>query len=491
MTTPAQDPSATFAGKPIGLQCIGGAWRDGSSGRAREIINPYDDSVVATIVQADAADLDEACTAAEAAQAEWASRAPSERAAVLRRAAELLEQRREEIAEWLIRESGSTRIKAGIEISLAAGITTEAASFPSRVHGTIHPSNTPNREMRVYREPVGVVGVISPWNFPLHLSQRSVAPALAVGNAVVIKPASDTPITGGLLLARIFEEAGLPKGVLSVVVGSGSEIGDAFVTHRVPRLISFTGSTPVGQNVGRNAVSGDHLKKVSLELGGNAPLVVLDDADIPAAVEAAVTGSFLHSGQICMAVNRIIVQDEVHDEFVGRFVEAARGVAYGDPSDEATLVGPVVNDSQLEGLRAKIDGALKAGAEQAVGGQIQGRVVPPHVFTGVSAEMEIAREEIFGPLVGVLRARDEEHALELANDHEFGLSSAVFTQDLDRGVRFARRLKAGMSFVNEMTVQDEAHVAFGGERNSGLGRFNGEWAIEEFTTAHTVGVTRL
>ncbi|MFI2228628.1 aldehyde dehydrogenase family protein [Nocardia testacea] len=485
------ESTPAFAGQRVDTQFIAGRWRQGRSAKVNTDTNPYDDSVVAVIRQASKEDLDEAYRAAEAAQAEWAATAPGRRAAVIRRAAELLEERRAEIVAWLVRESGSTVRKADIEVSLAAGITAEAASFPTRVHGTIHPSNTPDREMRVYRKPVGVVGVISPWNFPLHLSQRSVAPALALGNAVVIKPASDTPVTGGLLLARIFEEAGLPAGVLSVVVGAGSEIGDDFVAHPVPRLISFTGSTQVGQNVSKIATSGKHLKKVSLELGGNAPLVVLDDADLDAAVEQAVAGTFLHSGQICMAVNRIIVQKPVYDEFVAVFTAAVRSVACGDPADDGTLVGPVVNDSQLESMKTKIDEARRAGARVAVGGDISGRVVPPHVFTDVTPDMEIAREEIFGPMVAVLAADDEVHALQLANDHEYGLSSAVFTQDLDRGVRFAQRVKAGMTFVNEMTVQDEAHVAFGGERNSGLGRFNGEWAIEEFTTAHTIGIKRL
>lgn len=333
--------------------------------------------------------------------------------------------------------------------------------------------------------------MISPWNFPLHLSQRSVAPALALGNSVVIKPASDTPITGGLILARVFEEAGLPSGVLSVVVGSGSEIGDEFVAHPVPNLISFTGSTPVGQNVGRIATGGNHLKKVALELGGNAPLVILEDADLGAAVEASVPGAFLHSGQICMSVNRIIVEAPIYDAFLERFETAVRSIPFGDPTTEGTLVGPVVNDSQLHGLQQKIAGAKEAGARVLVGGEIDGRVIPPHVFADVTADMEIAREEIFGPMVAVLRADDEAHALELANDHEFGLSSSVFTQNLDRGLRFAQGVKAGMTYVNEMTVQDEAHVAFGGERNSGLGRFNGEWAIDEFTTDHTIGLKRL
>jgi aldehyde dehydrogenase (NAD+) len=491
MTTQTLESTETFTDQPVNTQFIAGQWREGRSERTNTVTNPFDDSVLASIRQASAEDLDEAYRAAAQAQPAWGDTAPSERRQVMLKAARILEDRREEIVQWLVAESGSTVLKANIEVSLAAGITLESASFPSRAHGTIHPSNTPEREIRVYRKPIGVVGVISPWNFPLHLSQRSVAPALALGNAVVIKPASDTPITGGLILARIFEEAGLPAGVLSVVAGAGSEIGDDFVAHEVPGLISFTGSTPVGQNVGRIATGGQHLKHVALELGGNAPLVVLDDADLDKAVEAAVVGSFLHSGQICMAVNRIIVQAPVHDEFVARFTEAARAVPTGDPSAEGTLIGPVVNDSQLETLKAKIATAREQGARAVVEGEPDGRVVPAHVFVNVTPDMEIAREEIFGPLVGILKADDEAHALELANDHVFGLSSSVFTQDLDRGVRFGHGVKAGMTFVNEMPIQDEAHVAFGGERNSGLGRFNGDWAIDEFTTSHTIGVTRL
>ncbi|HLS49927.1 MAG TPA: aldehyde dehydrogenase family protein [Actinomycetaceae bacterium] len=491
MTTTTRTSTATFAGKPVDRQFIAGEWREGGSEGVLTDVNPYDDTTVATIRQASPADLDEAYLAAEEAQREWAATAPSERQQVILRAAQILEERRDEIVRWLVKEGGATVMKGNIEVSLATGITHEAASFPSRVHGKIFDSNTPGREMRVYRKPVGVVGVISPWNFPLHLTQRSVAPALAVGNAVVIKPASDTPVTGGLMIARIFEEAGLPAGVLSVVIGAGSEIGDEFVAHRVPRLISFTGSTPVGKQVGTVATNGDHLKRVALELGGNAPMVVLDDADLDAAVEQAVPGVFLHSGQICMSVNRIIVQAPVYDEFVERFTEAAKGVAHGDPTAEGTLVGPVINDSQLDGLHKMIEGAVAAGARLVVEGTTEGRVLPPHVFADVTADMEIAREEIFGPMVAILKADDEAHALELANDHAYGLSSAVFTQDLDRGLQFAQRVEAGMTFINEMTVQDEAHVAFGGERNSGLGRFNGEWIMEEFTTEHTIGVKRL
>lgn len=490
MTTALTETSPTFAGSDVSHQFIDGTWREGSSDRVLTVTDPLNDTTLATIRQATVQDLDDAYRSAELAQADWAARAPADRQRIIQRAAQLLEERRDEIVRWLIAESGSTAGKAHVEVSLAVSITQEASSFPTRVHGRIAESNTPGKELRVYRRPIGVIGVISPWNFPLHLSQRSVAPALALGNAVVLKPASDTPITGGLILARVFEEAGLPAGVLQVVVGAGSEIGDDFVTHPTPGLISFTGSTPVGKNVGRLASSGENLKHVALELGGNCPMVVLDDADLDAAVGAAIVGSFLHQGQICMSINRLIVDTTVYDEFLERFVAAAAAVPTGDPMSDQTLVGPVINDSQLEGLRVKIATARSEGARVALEGEIHGRVIPPHVFADVTPDMEIAREEIFGPMVAVLRAEDESHALELANHTRFGLSSSVFTRNVDRGVQFGLKIRAGMTHINEMPVHDESHVAFGGERNSGIGRFNGDWAIAEFTTDHTIGVLR-
>jgi acyl-CoA reductase-like NAD-dependent aldehyde dehydrogenase len=490
MSTTTLEATSTFAGRPVTLQYIGGTWREGRSEKTLTVTNPYDDAVLTTLRQASVQDLDEAYRTAGSAQRDWAAQSPATRRQVMLRAAEILQDRRGEIVDWLVKESGSTVTKANVEVDLAVGITLEASSFPQRVHGRIVQSNTPGKEIRIYRRALGVVGVISPWNFPLHLSQRSVAPALALGNAVVIKPASDTPVTGGLILARVFEAAGLPAGVLSVVVGAGSEIGDDFVAHEVPGLISFTGSTPVGQNVGRIATGGEHLKHVALELGGNAPLVVLADADLDAAVEAAVLGKYLHQGQICMAVNRIIVEAPLYERFVERFTAASAEVPVGDPALEQTLVGPVVNDSQLESLREKIATAKAEGARTVLEGEIRGRLVPPHVFAEVTPDMEIAREEIFGPLVGILKADDADHALQLANASVYGLSSAVFTADLDRGLRFGLALKTGMTHLNEMPVHDESHVAFGGEGNSGLGRFNGDWAIEEFTTDHTIGIKR-
>ncbi|WP_367257181.1 aldehyde dehydrogenase family protein [Pseudomonas sp. stari2] len=467
---------------------IAGEWRKGSTGNILNVTDPYTGESLLEISQADRQDLNQAYVFAEQAQASWAAMAPGQRSAIMLKAVQIFDDRREEIIDWIIRESGSTRIKAQIEWGAARGITQESASFPARVHGRILPSNVPGKENRVYREPLGVVGVISPWNFPFHLTQRSVAPALALGNAIVIKPASDTPVTGGLLAARIFEEAGVPKGVISVLVGSGAQIGDAFVEHHVPKFISFTGSTPVGLNIGRIASGGKHLKHVALELGGNSPFVVLADADLDQAVAAAVMGKFLHQGQICMAINRIIVEDALYDRFVELYASKVRTLKVGNPSDPDTVVGPIINRKQLEGLLSKVSRAKEEGARTVVEGEAKGNLLPPHVFADVTADMEIAREEIFGPLVGIQRARDEAHALDLANDSEFGLSSAVFTKDLERGARFARKIKAGMTHVNDIPVNDEAHAPFGGEKNSGLGRFNGEWAIEEFTTDHWISV---
>ncbi|MCU1717949.1 4-hydroxybenzaldehyde dehydrogenase [Pseudomonas sp. 5P_3.1_Bac2] len=470
------------------LQPIAGQWRAGSSSRALDVLNPYNDEKLLSIPLATREDLNEAYLAAQKAQQEWAQTGPAQRAAIMVKAVEIFDQRHDEIVEWIIQEAGGTRIKAEIEWGAARAITLESASLASRVHGRIMLSNVPGKENRVYREALGVIGVISPWNFPLHLTARSASPALALGNAVVIKPASDTPVTGGLLLARIFEEAGLPAGVLSVVVGSGAEIGDAFVEHPVPGFISFTGSTQVGRNIGRIASGGEHLKHVALELGGNSPFVVLADADLDRAVHAAAVGKFLHQGQICMAINRIIVEQPLYAEFCERYAARVKELQYGDPSDPKTVVGPVINAKQLAGLKDKVATAIAEGAKVLVANAPQGNVMPPHVFADVTADMEIAREEIFGPLVGIQCARDEAHALELANMSEYGLSSAVFTENLERGVQFARRIHAGMTHINDIPVNDEPNTPFGGEKNSGLGRFNGDWAIEEFTTDHWISV---
>ncbi|MFZ3144233.1 aldehyde dehydrogenase family protein [Psychrobacter glacincola] len=470
------------------LQYIAGEWKNGDDDSINTNTNPFNGETLVEIQQATDKQLDDAYQAASQAQKQWAQQTPNERAAILYKVVSIFDQRQDEIVDWLIKESGSTRIKAMVEFSGARAITLEAASFPNRVHGEIRASNTPGKENFIYREPMGVIAVISPWNFPLHLTQRSIAPALALGNAVVLKPASDTPITGGLLLAKIFEEAGLPKGLLNVVVGSGSEIGDAMVTHHVPSLVSFTGSTSVGKHIGELANGGEFIKQVALELGGNSPFVVLKDADIEQAVKAAAFGKFLHQGQICIAINRIIVEDEIYDDFVARFVAHVKTLNVGDPNKIDTAVGPIINEKQVKSLKEKIAKAQNEGAKMLLSGEIKGQVVPPHVFSDVTREMNLSCDEVFGPLVGIIRAKDEDDALSIANDSMYGLSSAVFTQDMAKGLRFARGIKAGMTHINDISVNDESNAPFGGEKNSGIGRFNGEWILEEFTTLHWISV---
>ena len=470
------------------LQYIAGEWKNGDDDSINTNTNPFNGETLVEIQQATDKQLDDAYQAASQAQKQWAQQTPNERAAILYKVVSIFDQRQDEIIDWLIKESGSTRIKAMVEFSGARAITLEAASFPNRVHGEIRASNTPGKENFIYREPMGVIAVISPWNFPLHLTQRSIAPALALGNAVVLKPASDTPITGGLLLAKIFEEAGLPKGLLNVVVGSGSEIGDAMVTHSIPSLVSFTGSTSVGKHIGELANGGEFIKQVALELGGNSPFVVLKDADIEQAVKAAAFGKFLHQGQICIAINRIIVEDEIYDDFVARFVAHVKTLNVGDPNKIDTTVGPIINEKQVKSLKEKIAKAQNEGAKMLLSGEIKGQVVPPHVFSDVTREMNLSCDEVFGPLVGIIRAKDEDDALSIANDSMYGLSSAVFTQDMAKGLRFARGIKAGMTHINDISVNDESNAPFGGEKNSGIGRFNGEWILEEFTTLHWISV---
>jgi len=467
---------------------INGQWRHGKGAKILRDLNPYDGSTLVEIPHANRDDLDGAYRGAAKAQHAWAALIPGERAGIMRRAAQIMEARREEIVSWIIHESGGTRIKANLEWNTVHGVLLEATTLPYLVEGRILPADIPGKESRMYRKPVGVVGVISPWNWPFQLTARSAAPALAVGNAVVVKPASDTPVTGGLLFAKILEEAGLPAGLLSIIVGAGSEIGDAFVTHPIPRVISFTGSTPVGRNIARLAAEGSMLKRLELELGGNGPFVVLNDADLGQAVEAAVFGKFLHQGQTCMSVNRFIIEDRIHDEFVERFADRVRQLKVGDPDAADTMIGPIINESQLNGLQQRIHDAISSGARQMVGGDAQGLVLPPHVFSQVSNQMPLAQTESFGPIAPIIRARNETDALNIANDTDLGLAAAVFTQDVERGLRFAQQLESGMAHINDQPVNDLPYNPFGGEKNSGVGRFNGVWAVAAFTTDQWITV---
>ncbi len=472
----------------FGDQAIAGRWRSGRSGNVLPVRNPWDGSLLCEIAEADAGDVDEAFRAAAAAQRGWAQTLPTQRADVMRRVALLMEARREEIVRWLVREAGSVRLKAEMEWATVRAIVLESSTLPSRAHGRILYGDFPGKENRIYRQPAGVVAVISPWNWPLHLSARSVVPALALGNAVVTKPANQTPITGGLLFARLFEEAGLPPGVLNVVVGPSKTIGDPFVQHPASRVVSFTGSTPVGRHIGQLAVTASRIKKAMLELGGNGPLVVLEDADLETAVHLAVVGRFLHQGQICMSANRIIVPDRLHDAFVERFVDRVRQLKVGDPDDPQTAIGPVIDQAQLDKLMLLAEGARAEGARHVHGQPPQGLVLPPQVFDRVKADMRLARTEIFGPIAPILRVRDDDEALRVANDTDAGLSSAVVGRDAERALQFAQRVEAGMTHINDVPTIDMPTMPFGGEKNSGLGRFGTEGVIDAFTSEHWISV---
>ncbi|WP_407949301.1 aldehyde dehydrogenase family protein [Peribacillus faecalis] len=467
-------------------QYINGQWVVGDSSKEIKDYNPYTKEEILTIQAASKEELDHAFIAAKQAQPLWEAISLGDKQLLFERLETVLKARKDEIIRWLVAETGSTISKATIEFDSTVNIVREAASFLTRVTGEILPSYVPGKENRIYRTAKGVVGVIGPWNFPFLLTMRSVAPAVAAGNTVVVKPASDTPVTSGLLVGELFEEAGFPPGVVNVIVGRGSEIGDAFVTHPIPDMISFTGSTEVGRRIGE--LAGRSLKDVALELGGNNVMIVLEDADIGAAARAAAFGKFLHQGQICMALNRIIVVESVYDEFVEAFTEVVRGLKTGDPSDPETFVGPLINNSQVDKIVAAVDESVLQGAVMHLNGRVRDCLMEPIILTDVTNDMPIAKNEIFGPVAPILKAEDAAEAVHIANDTPYGLSGSVFTSDLYRGVEVAKKVKTGMIHVNDQSVNDEAHVPFGGEKASGIGRFNGEWALEKFTTVKWISV---
>lgn len=470
----------------LGKQFIGGEWRDGKSGKTLPDINPYNDEVITAFQIASVADIDDAYQAAYQAKLEWDKINPYRKRDILENAVQYIESHEEDITSIIVQELGGTRLKAAFEIGLVKNMIKEAATFPLRMEGKILPSTEDGKENRLYRIPAGVVGVISPFNFPFFLSMKSVAPALGAGNGVVLKPHEDSPITGGTLIGKIFEDAGVPKGLLNVVVTDIKEIGDAFVEHPIPRIISFTGSTKVGSHIGQLAVK--HFKKPLLELGGNSAFIILEDADIDYAVQAATFSRFTHQGQICMSANRILVQKPVYQEFVNKYKEKVFTLTTGDPSDPQTIIGPVINHLQAETLEKLIEKGIEQGAVPLVRGNITGRMVEPTVLVNVKPDMEVAQEELFGPVVCIIPFETEEEGIAIANDTRFGLSGAIHTSNLERGVELAKKVHTGMIHVNDVTINDEPIVAFGGEKQSGLGRLNGEWSLDEFTTMKWISV---
>ena len=470
----------------LNKQYIGGVWRDGSSHRMLTDRNPYNGKPITEFKLASLPDLDEAYRAAAAAQKVWAEINPFEKRAILEKAIGYVEQNENDITDIIIEELGGTRLKAFFEISIVKNIIKEASTYPLRMKGEILPSTVDGKENRLYRVPVGVVGVISPFNFPFFLSMRSVATALGAGNGVVLKPHDDTAITGGTLVAKVFEAAGIPEGLLNVIVADISEIGNAFVDHPIPRIISFTGSEAVGRRIGE--VAGRCLKKAILELGGNSAFIVLPDADLDYALNAAVFSRFTHQGQICMSANRILVHRSLYSKFLEKYVDRVSKLKVGDPRDPQTDIGPLMNKAQADTLAKQIQKGVEEGARPVLRGKVEGNVVSPTIFADVRPEMSIAQNEMFGPAVCVMPFDTPEEAIQIANNSPYGLSGAILTRDVERGAELAKQIDCGMVHVNDGTINDEPLVAFGGEKASGVGRLNGKWALEEFTTLKWVSV---
>jgi benzaldehyde dehydrogenase (NAD) len=430
------------------------------------VTEPATGDVLGTAGVADAAAVARAAASAARNQRAWAATPFSERAAVMRRAAALLEAHHDEIAAWIVRESGSVPAKAGVELQLAGGELLEAATLPSRPSGQLLPSMDPGRTSLARRVPVGVVGVIAPWNFPVILAMRSVAPALALGNAVVLKSDVNTPVIGGVLLARLFEEAGLPSGVLHVFAG-GPEVGAALVADPNVAMISFTGSTKVGRMVGETA--GRLLKRVALELGGNNALIVLDDADVDAASSAGAWGSFLHQGQICMTAGRHLVHESLVEEYLAKLTERAERLPLGNPATDEVALGPLINAGQVGRVQGLVDASVRQGAAVLAGGQADGPGFPATVLRDVTRDMPVFREEIFGPVAPVTSFRDEDEAIALANDSEYGLTAAIQSGSAPRALALSAQLDVGMVHINDQTVNDEAWAPFTGLGASGNG----------------------
>ncbi|MET1156068.1 aldehyde dehydrogenase family protein [Arthrobacter sp.] len=452
-------------------------WRDGGAGTASSV-EPATGDTLGTYGVASVEDVHEAAAVAAAAQKEWAARKPEERAAVLRRAGALWEEHAEEIQSWIVRESGGIGPKAGLETHIAANECYEAAALPSLPAGDVLTSNE-DRWSFARRRPVGVVSVIAPFNFPLILSIRAVAPALALGNAVLLKPDPRTAVCGGVSLMRIFEEAGLPAGLLSLLPG-GADIGAAVVEAPEVRVISFTGSTAAGRKIGESAAR--NLKRAHLELGGNNAMIVLPGADLAKAASAAAFGSFMHQGQICMTTGRHIVHEDIYEDYVAALAEKAKNLPVGDPKTGTVALGPIIDENQLKRIDSIVQDAVAAGARLAAGGTNNGPFYSPTVLADLDPENTAWKDEIFGPVAPVIKFSTIDEAVELANANEYGLSLSILG-DVGLAMQVADRVDSGKVHINEQTVSDEANSPFGGTKNSGNGsRIGGHQAnMESFT----------
>lgn len=467
---------------------INGAAVQASNGATFERRNPLDGEVATRAPAATVADAIAAADAAAAAFPAWSALGPGERRALLMKAAHALEARSEAFAAVMAAETGASAMWAGFNVHLAAGGLMEAAALTTQIGGELIPSDVPGSLAMGVRQPAGVVLGIAPWNAPVILAVRAIALPLACGNTVVLKGSEVCPGTHGLII-EVLQEAGLPKGVVNFVTNAPADAGavvEALIAHPKVRRVNFTGSTRVGKIIA--ATCARYLKPSVLELGGKAPLIVLDDADLDAAVNAAAFGAFANSGQICMSTERIIVDEQIADTFVAKLAQKARGLPLGDPRKGPVVLGSVVDMSTVERCNALIDDALAKGATLVCGGKADSTLMPATLLDHVTPAMRIYGDESFGPVKGIVRVNGEDEAVACANDNEYGLSSAVFSRDIARAMNVARRIESGICHVNGPTVHDEAQMPFGGVKGSGFGRFGGQAGIAEFTDLRWITV---
>jgi len=451
-------------------------------------INPLTGEAASRATAMKASDIPAIAARANAAFPSWAAQGPNARRAVLTQAAAALEARKDDFVAAMMAETGSTAGWAMFNLNLAASMVREAAALTTQIAGEVIPSDKSGCLSMALKEPVGVILGIAPWNAPIILGVRAIAVPLACGNAVILKASESCPRTHALII-EAFAEAGFPEGLVQIVTNAPEDAGEvvgALIDAKEVKRINFTGSTHVGRIIAKRAA--EHLKPCLLELGGKAPLLVLEDADLDEAVKAAAFGAFMNQGQICMSTERIIVVEAVADAFAEKFGAKARSMAVGDPREGATPLGSVVDRKTVEHVNGLIADALTKGGRLLSGGEADSVLMPATVVDGVTAQMKLYHEESFGPVVAMIRARDADHAIELANDTEYGLSAAVFTRDVAKGLQVACRIRTGICHVNGPTVHDEAQMPFGGVGASGYGRFGGRQGIDSFTETRCITV---
>jgi acyl-CoA reductase-like NAD-dependent aldehyde dehydrogenase len=451
-------------------------------------INPLTGEIASTAMAMKAPDIPAIVERAAAGFSIWSTMGPNARRSVLMKAAAALETRKDSFVEAMMSEIGATAGWAMFNLGLAASMVREAAALTTQISGEVIPSDKPGCLAMALKEPVGVILGIAPWNAPIILGVRAIAVPLACGNSVILKASETCPRTHELIV-EAFAEAGFPEGVINVVTNAPEDAGEivgALIDAPQVKRINFTGSTHVGRIIAKRAA--EHLKPCLLELGGKAPLIVLEDADLDEAVKAAAFGAFMNQGQICMSTERIIVVDAVADAFAQKFAAKAQSMPTGDPREGTTPLGAVVDQKTVDHVNDLINDALSKGAALLSGGTSDSVLMPATIVDKVTASMNIYRDESFGPVVAMIRARDTDHAVELANDSEYGLSAAVFTRDIAKGLTIARQIRSGICHVNGPTVHDEAQMPFGGVGASGYGRFGGRQGIDSFTETRWITV---